>query len=200
MLLEYFRKRVRGRDILNPVLNGREVDIMAYVLTNGNYYIRITENGGVAKIKDVNEAQIYLTMEKAKERLEKAPSKTKGYYILDIVTNEKYKLNRSRRRIRFPEEARKLIYNTANGRCILCGRKITYDNMTLDHIVPLVMNGADDISNLQCTCKACNEFKGSILPDDFMERITEIFIYQTGIKQGNRLLWKITHRLLNRLI
>ena len=25
------------------VLNGREVDIMAYVLTNGNYYIRITE-------------------------------------------------------------------------------------------------------------------------------------------------------------
>lgn len=61
-------------------------------------------------------------------------------------------------------------------------------------------NGADDISNLQCTCKACNEFKGSILPDDFMERITEIFIYQTGIKQGNRLLWKITHRLLNRLI
>lgn len=91
------------------VLNGREVDIMAYVLTNGNYYIRITENGGVAKTKDVNEAQIYLTMEKAKERLEKAPSKTKGYYILDIVTNEKYKLNRSRRRIRFPEEARKLI-------------------------------------------------------------------------------------------
>jgi 5-methylcytosine-specific restriction endonuclease McrA len=182
------------------VLNGREVDIMAYVLTNGNYYIRITENGGVAKTKDVNEAQIYLTMEKAKERLEKAQSKTKGYYILDIVTNEKYKLNRSRRRIRFPEEARKLIYNTANGRCILCGRKITYDNMTLDHIVPLVMNGADDISNLQCTCKACNEFKGSILPDDFMERITEIFIYQTDIKQGNRLLWKITHRLLNRLI
>lgn len=55
-------------------------------------------------------------------------------------------------------------------------------------------------NNLQCTCKACNEFKGSILPDDFMERITEIFIYQTGIKQGNRLLWKITHRLLNRLI
>ena len=51
------------------VLNGREVDIMAYVLTNGNYYIRITENGGVAKIKDVNEAQIYLTMEKAKECL-----------------------------------------------------------------------------------------------------------------------------------
>ena len=24
------------------VLNGREVDIMAYVLTNGNYYIRST--------------------------------------------------------------------------------------------------------------------------------------------------------------
>lgn len=45
-------------------------------------------------------------------------------------------------------EIRELIYNIAKGRCALCGRKITYDNMTLDHIVPLAMNGADDVSNL----------------------------------------------------
>ena len=96
-----FQGKIRGRDILNPVLNGREVDIMAYVLTNGNYYIRITENGGVAKTKDVNEAQIYLTMEKAKERLEKAPSKTKGYYILDIVTNEKIDIQYSKWKMYF---------------------------------------------------------------------------------------------------
>ena len=50
-----------------------EVDIMAYVLTNGNYYIRITENGGVAKTKDVNEAQIYLTMEKSKRKIRESP-------------------------------------------------------------------------------------------------------------------------------
>ena len=93
-----------------------------------------------------------------------------------------------------------MIYNTAKGRCVLCGRKITYDNMTLDHIVPLAMNGADDVSNLQCTCEACNLFKGSVLPDDFMERITEIFLYQMDKKEGKRLLWKIVHKILNKMI
>lgn len=98
------------------------------------------------------------------------------------------------------KEVRELIYNTAKGRCALCGRKITYDKMTLDHIVPLAMNGADDVSNLQCTCEACNLFKGSVLPDDFMKRITEIFLYQMDQKEGKRLLWKIVHKILNKMV
>mgnify|MGYP000916555126 FL=1 len=106
--------------------------------------------------------------EKAKERMIKAPGKTNGYYIQDIETNAKYKVSRGKGRINFPKEVRKLIYDTAKGRCALCGKKITYDKMTLDHIVPLAMNGADDVSNLQYTCEACNLFKGSVLPDDFM--------------------------------
>ena len=130
----------------------------------------------------------------------KAPSKTSGYYIVDIETNTRYRFSRKNGRINFPAEIRKLIYDTAKGRCALCGRKITYENMTLDHIVPLAMNGADDVSNLQCTCEACNRFKGSILPDDFMERITEIFLYQMDQKAGKRLLWKIVHKILNKMI
>lgn len=81
---------IRGQGEIS-VLNGKEVDNMAYVLTNGSYYIRMTETGGVAKTKDVNEARIYLTTEKAKERLLKAPSKTHGYYIQDVETNAKYR-------------------------------------------------------------------------------------------------------------
>ena len=98
------------------------------------------------------------------------------------------------------KEVRELIYNTSKGKCALCGKRITYDKMTLDHIVPLAMNGADDVSNLQCTCEACNLFKGSVLPDDFMERITEIFMYQMDKKQSKRLLWKIVHKLLNKMV
>lgn len=72
--------------------------------------------------------------------------------------------------------------------------------MPLDHIVPLAMNGADDVSNLQCTCEDCNLFKCSVLPDDFMERITEIFLYQMDKKEDKRLLWKIVHKILNKMI
>lgn len=108
---------------------------MAYVLTNGSYYVRMTATGGVAKTKDINEARIYLTTEKAKERMIKAPGKTNGYYIQDIETNAKYKLSRGKGRINFPKEVRELIYDTAKGKCALCGRKITYENMTLYHLL-----------------------------------------------------------------
>ena len=37
-------------------------------------------------------------------------------------------------------------------------------------------------------------------PDDFMERITEIFMYQMEKKQSKRLLWKIVHKLLNKMV
>lgn len=173
---------------------------MAYVLTNGIHYIRITENNGVAKTKDKNEARVYMTTEEAKERLLFAPAKTRGYYIADVETNIRYRFSKRSGRITFPKEVRKLIYDTTKGRCALCGRKITYDKMSLDHILPLAMNGDDNVSNLQCTCTACNLFKGSVLPSDFMERITEIFLYQMDKKQGKRLLWKFVHRLLNKMI
>ena len=72
--------------------------------------------------------------------------------------------------------------------------------MTLDHITPLAMDGEDNVNNLQGTCKACNLFKGSILPDDFMERITEIFMYQMEKKYSNKLKWKAIHRMLEKMI
>lgn len=45
-----------------------------------------------------------------------------------------------------------------------------------------------------------NELKAVFLPDDFMERITEIFMYQMDKKQSKRLLWKIVHKLLNKMV
>lgn len=71
--------------------------------------------------------------------------------------------------------------------------------MTLDHINPLSMGGEDDVENLACTCYSCNLFKGNILPDDFMERITEIFMYQMEMKSNNGLRWKLASRLFSSL-
>ena len=71
-------------------------------------------------------------------------------------------------------------------RCALCGKKIKYCDMDLDHIVPLAMGGADDVANLQCTCVTCNRIKGSILPEEFDERITEILLYQMKQKAKGR--------------
>ena len=185
---------VLNRAVLIKVEDG----IMCYVLTNGKYYIKITKTGAVAKTDKEEEARMFLTTEKAKERLKKAPGKTKGYYILDVGNRSKYYLSNGR--IRFPREVRKSIYHAAEGRCALCGREIGYRTMTLDHIKPLGAGGTDSIENTQCTCGSCNLFKGSVLPDDFMERITSIFLYQMERRYEKEVRWKIAKQILDGMI
>ncbi|MBQ4523760.1 MAG: HNH endonuclease [Lachnospiraceae bacterium] len=153
--------------------------------------------------------------------MKKAEGRTKNYYVfdtlsqhilwkhmtpeeLDEVRKNKLALSMVKRdkhgkivRKIYSEDTRKLIYLNAHGKCELCGRNILLEDMTIDHINPLSMGGEDDVENLACTCYPCNLFKGNILPDDFMERITEIFMYQTEKKGKISLKWKIVHRLLS---
>ena len=123
----------------------------------------------------------------------------------------------------YSDDVRKLIYIKAGGRCELCGRKILLedmtidhikplsmggeddveillDDMTLDHVNPLSMGGDDDVENLSCTCYPCNLFKGNILPTNFYERITDIFMYQMERKNGHKSRWRIVRRLLGKLV
>ncbi len=73
-------------------------------------------------------------------------------------------------------------------------------DMTIDHIVPLNRNGENSVNNLQCACYACNQFKSNILPEDFMERITAIFMYQMEKKYSGKIRWKIIHKLLGSIM
>ena len=50
------------------------------------------------------------------------------------------------------------------------------------------------------TCEACNKFKGSILPDDFMDRITEIFMFQLEKKYSGKWFWRFTKKFLKSLV
>lgn len=44
-----------------------------------------------------------------------------------------------------------------NSRCVACG---SADDIVRDHIVPLSLQGADSIDNLQPLCRSCNTRKG----------------------------------------
>lgn len=60
-----------------------------------------------------------------------------------------------------------IIYDRQNGLCAYCGQHRNIKYMTVDHIIPLSKGGTDDIENLQCTCKKCNQFKDNMLPSEF---------------------------------
>ena len=153
--------------------------------------------------------------------MRKAKGKTEGFYVYDTLTQrilwrwmteeEKEEAKRNKvalsmvkrdkngkiKRKSYSDDVRKLIYIKAGGRCELCGRKILLDDMTLDHVNPLSMGGDDDVENLSCTCYPCNLFKGNILPTNFYERITDIFMYQMERQNSHNLKWKIVHKLLS---
>ena len=61
----------------------------------------MTETGATTKTDNIHEARIFITVDKAKERMQKAPGKTKGYYIKDLETCYVYK-RYTNGKIKFP--------------------------------------------------------------------------------------------------
>lgn len=203
------------------VIKWKEVLKMAFVITNGKYYIYYSTKGGIKKTQDINKAIVYETIKNAIDDMWKAPSKTESYYVYDMETEqicwrwlteeEKGRVREEKRqrmeervkhtkRKNFTQEKRKMIYDRAGGRCQLCGRKILYKDMTIDHIIPLAMNGNNSDDNLQCACKSCNRQKAAYLPEEFIDGVTRIFLYQMESKYAGKVRWKIIKGLMNGMV
>lgn len=197
---------------------------MAIVITNGKYYIWYTKTGATRKVSDINLAYQFPNVSEAINGMKKARGQTKKYYVFDTLTQRvlwkwmtqaeldeirKNRLSMSMvkrdsngkiKRKQYSQDTRKLIYNRAGCRCELCGRKLLFEDATIDHVIPLSKGGIDDVENLACVCYEDNQFKNNILPEDFLERITKIFMYQMEKKNGNSVRWKIVYRMLKRMV
>lgn len=55
---------------------------------------------------------------------------------------------------------RKRIMERDGGRCVQCGRN---DDLSIDHIIPVLMWGESEDHNLQTLCRPCNSAKGARL-------------------------------------
>lgn len=176
---------------------------MSLVLMNNHeLYITHSATGAIRKTQDLTQADDFKSLENVVAQCNYAPASTKGYYAVDTETGKVYYINgvkKKKSRKAYSQDTRQLLYERAEKKCELCGRKILLKEMTIDHVVPLSMGGLDDVNNLACTCQPCNLFKGNILPDNFLERISLIYLYQMKKKHGNKIRWKIILTMLNGL-
>ncbi|MCP4651255.1 MAG: HNH endonuclease [PVC group bacterium] len=70
------------------------------------------------------------------------------------------------------KKIREKIIAKTNGRCAYCGAEP--DKLQIDHIHPLHLNGADDVSNYIAACRGCNHWKGSMTIEIFRKQIENI--------------------------
>ncbi len=55
------------------------------------------------------------------------------------------------------------IAEKTGGVCAHCGKEISFEKVTIEHVVPRYRGGGDDERNLLPLCKKCNKQKGSRL-------------------------------------
>ena len=165
-------------------------------------YIVESPSGGISKTTDKSQATIFSSKTKIKKIKSHAPKKTSGFIAEEFsdpipIPSQQTKEIQSEdmsKRIVFPQETRMSVYNQSEGRCVYCGRFIPFDEMTIDHIVPLSKGGTNYEKNLQCCCKECNLMKQDLLERDFYRKMKEILRHQ--VKQKIRKIKRsvIKHR------
>jgi hypothetical protein len=64
------------------------------------------------------------------------------------------------RRGPIPDDVKVLVWQRDGGKCVRCGSN---RNLEFDHIIPVVMGGANTARNLQLLCEGCNRAKSGSL-------------------------------------
>ena len=162
---------------------------MEYVVTNGQHCLYINNKGEI-KGTNLKQAKRFMSEETAVAFLSNVHERFKTFCVVPATQKELQKIKQAReaaliqkqfstststKRCPIDPMIRKYIYRQSSGKCALCGNPVKYTDFTIDHIVPLSMGGENDIDNFQCTCRACNQFKSNILPEDFIQRVSDIY-------------------------
>lgn len=61
-------------------------------------------------------------------------------------------------------------------RCHYCNIKLTFDSITVDHVVPKARGGSNAIVNLVLACEPCNHSRADMGYKKFAERMREAML------------------------
>jgi 5-methylcytosine-specific restriction endonuclease McrA len=98
-----------------------------------------------------------------------------------MLVNDFFVINVSEQDIKKEKEKARLLRKKrwwkeliAKGECYYCKKKIPPNELTMDHIVPLIRGGKSTKGNIVPCCKECNNKKRYMLPIEWSEYIENL--------------------------
>jgi 5-methylcytosine-specific restriction endonuclease McrA len=93
------------------------------------------------------------------------------FFIINVSEQDIKKEKEKARLLRKKRWWKELI---AKGECYYCKKKIPPNELTMDHIVPLIRGGKSTKGNIVPCCKECNNKKRYMLPIEWSEYIENL--------------------------
>ena len=75
-------------------------------------------------------------------------------------------VKREKAKVKEAKKSRWWQQKTAKGLCHYCSKKFSFQELTLDHVVPLARGGTTSPGNCVPSCRDCNKKKGVDTPVD----------------------------------
>ena len=91
-----------------------------------------------------------------------------------IVSVTEKEIKREREKARALRKTRWWKQRLARGTCYYCGHRFSPDELTMDHIIPIIRGGKSTKNNLATACKDCNNKKKHMLPMEWEEYLTNL--------------------------
>ena len=88
---------------------------------------------------------------------------------IDFDAPDDAEIRRERAKARELRKSRWWQQKTALGLCHYCRQKVAFQELTMDHLVPLARGGRSTKENLVPSCKSCNNLKKTLLPIEWLE-------------------------------
>ena len=91
-----------------------------------------------------------------------------------IVSVTEKEIKQEREKARALRQTRWWKQRLTRGICYYCSRRFSPDELTMDHIIPIIRGGKSTKNNIATACKDCNNKKKHMLPMEWEEYLTTL--------------------------
>ena len=81
---------------------------------------------------------------------------------------------RPTKRVTWPRGLKQELMKRQDNTCVYCGHRRIARALDIDHMIPAVRGGSNDVSNLQVICRPCNQRKGLQTDREFRARYSRL--------------------------